>query len=165
MFRIMLGTQRELFELRLLDLLQMFNATIAVRKDEAGVTLTNEQNDFLVVDATQMEDIEELNLEEKAKDNENVVLKIDRSLQAMFMLGPKPMSFYDPNLKHGLGYKNPYTLKKAVSQNLKIYDASCFGDTKNHVNVRYTEDILDDATKSQMKMENKLKDPIVIEKK
>ncbi|GKG10172.1 hypothetical protein Tco_0338918, partial [Tanacetum coccineum] len=61
MFRMMLETHRELFELRLQDLLQMFNATIAVRKDEEGVALTDEQNDFLVVDATRMEDIEELN--------------------------------------------------------------------------------------------------------
>ncbi|GJT42054.1 hypothetical protein Tco_0941919 [Tanacetum coccineum] len=87
-----------------------------------------------------------LDLEAKAKDNENVVLKIGRSLKAMFMLGPKLMSFYDPNLKHGLGYENPYTIKKAISHNPKIYDASCFNDTKIHVNVRDTEDILDDAT-------------------
>ncbi|GKD20456.1 hypothetical protein Tco_1222159 [Tanacetum coccineum] len=80
-----------------------------------------------------------LDLEAKAKDNENVVLKI--------------------------GYENPYTLKKAISQNPKIYDASCFNDMKIHVNVRDTEDILNDATKSQIKMENKLKDPIAIEKK
>ncbi|GKE73086.1 hypothetical protein Tco_1535127, partial [Tanacetum coccineum] len=73
-----------------------------------------------------------LDLEEKAKENENVVLKIDRSLQGMFMLGPKPMSFYDPNVKHGLGYENPYTLKKAISQNPKLYDASCFSDRKIH---------------------------------
>ncbi|GJR12053.1 hypothetical protein Tco_0794705 [Tanacetum coccineum] len=106
-----------------------------------------------------------LDLEAKVKENENVVLKIGRSLQGMFMLGPKPMSFYDPNVKHGLGYENLYTLKKAISQNPKLYDASCFGDTKIHVHVRDTEDILDDATKSQMKMENKLKDPIAIEKK
>ncbi|GKE73087.1 hypothetical protein Tco_1535128 [Tanacetum coccineum] len=33
---------------------------IEVRKDEAGVTLTDEQNDFLVVDATRMEEIKEL---------------------------------------------------------------------------------------------------------
>ncbi|GJR69694.1 hypothetical protein Tco_0015759 [Tanacetum coccineum] len=33
---------------------------IKVRKDEAGVTLIDEQNYFLVVDATQMEEIEEL---------------------------------------------------------------------------------------------------------
>ncbi|GJT59039.1 retrovirus-related pol polyprotein from transposon TNT 1-94 [Tanacetum coccineum] len=61
-----------------------------------------------------------LYLEAKAKENENVVLKIGRSLQAMFMLGPKPLD---------------------------------------------TEDILDDATKSQKKMDNKFKDPIAIKKK
>ncbi|GJY42311.1 hypothetical protein Tco_0429581 [Tanacetum coccineum] len=60
MFRMMLGTHRELFEVRLQDMLQMFNAIISMRKDEAGVTLTDEQNDFLVVDATRMEEIEEL---------------------------------------------------------------------------------------------------------
>ncbi|GJR99158.1 hypothetical protein Tco_0315667 [Tanacetum coccineum] len=46
-----------------------------------------------------------------------------------------------------------------------MYDASCFGNTKIHVNVRDTEDILNDATKSQKKMDNKFKDPIAIEKK
>ncbi|GKA55011.1 retrovirus-related pol polyprotein from transposon TNT 1-94 [Tanacetum coccineum] len=92
-----------------------------------------------------------LDLESRAKKNEDVVLKIGNSLQGMFMLGPKPMSFYDSNVKHGLGYENPYTLKKAISQNLKLYDASCFADSKIHVNIRDTEDILDDAT-------NRLKD-------
>ncbi|GJS41267.1 hypothetical protein Tco_0566310 [Tanacetum coccineum] len=57
---MMLGTHRELFEVRLQDMLQMFNAIISMRKDEAGVTLTDEQNDFLVADATRMEEIEEL---------------------------------------------------------------------------------------------------------
>ncbi|GJW77661.1 hypothetical protein Tco_0139343 [Tanacetum coccineum] len=57
---MMMGTHRELFGLRLQDLLQMFNATIVVRKDEAGVTLTDEQNDFLFADANRMEEIEEL---------------------------------------------------------------------------------------------------------
>ncbi|GKA22792.1 retrovirus-related pol polyprotein from transposon TNT 1-94 [Tanacetum coccineum] len=42
-----------------------------------------------------------LDLEAKVKENENVILKIGRSLQGMFMLGPKPVSFYDPNVKHG----------------------------------------------------------------
>nr|GEU97143.1 hypothetical protein [Tanacetum cinerariifolium] len=104
-----------------------------------------------------------LDLEAKVKEKENAVLKIDRSLQGMFMLGRKPMSFYDPKVKHGLGFKNSNTLKKAISQNPKLYDASCFNDTKIHVNIKDTKDILDDATKSQMKMESKLKDPIAIE--
>ncbi|GKB90632.1 hypothetical protein Tco_0962904, partial [Tanacetum coccineum] len=106
-----------------------------------------------------------IDLEARAKKNEDVVLKIGNSLQGMFMLGPKPMSFYDSNVKHGLGYENPYTLKKAISQNLKLYDASCFTDSKIYVNIRDTEDILNDAAKSQIKMKNKLNDPIAIEKK
>ncbi|GKA27790.1 gag-pol polyprotein [Tanacetum coccineum] len=50
------------------------------------------------------------NLEAKVKTNENVVIKMSQSVQALFMLGPKPLSFYDPKLKHGLGYENPYML-------------------------------------------------------
>ncbi|GKE36309.1 hypothetical protein Tco_1459714 [Tanacetum coccineum] len=106
-----------------------------------------------------------LDLEVKVKKNEDTVLKIGNSLQGMFMLGPKPMSFYDSKLKHGLGYANLYTLKKAISQNPKLYNASCLDDSKIHMNVRDTEDILEDATKSQIKMKNKMKDPIAIQKK
>ncbi|GJY50271.1 hypothetical protein Tco_0441118 [Tanacetum coccineum] len=80
-------------------------------------------------------------------------------------LDQNPVSFYDPNVKHGLGYENLYTLKKAIFQNPKLYDDSCFGDTKIHVHVRDTKDILEDATKSQMKMDNKLNDLIAIGKK
>nr|GEX49603.1 Gag-Pol polyprotein [Tanacetum cinerariifolium] len=53
-------------------------------------------------------------LDLKASANAYVVLKISNSLQGMFMLGAKPMSFYDSKVKHGLGYANPYTLKKAI---------------------------------------------------
>ncbi|GJR34159.1 hypothetical protein Tco_1209843 [Tanacetum coccineum] len=243
MFRMMLGTYREIFELRLQDLLQMFNATIVVKKGHYARNYPKPKNDFLVADATQMEEIEELSaniclmariqpanidsnarpsydsaylsevqkpstgyvnplfakdnqeqkypnqpkiindtisddqtdsniifdepnvdvnsgsveydnnvqasyeleklarnaykeaekqqinankmsenedkyhdtvldLEARAKENDNMVLKIGRSLQGMFMLGSKPMSFYDPNVKHGLGYRG---LKAASS--------------------------------------------------
>ncbi|GKD03110.1 hypothetical protein Tco_1178084 [Tanacetum coccineum] len=106
-----------------------------------------------------------LDLEERAKKNEDVVLKIGNSLQGMFMHGLKPMSFYDSKVKHGLGYTNSYTRKKAISHNLKLYDASCLHNSKIHVNVRDTEDILDDATTSQVKMKQNSQDPIAIEKK
>ncbi|GJU02561.1 ribonuclease H-like domain-containing protein [Tanacetum coccineum] len=56
-------------------------------------------------------------------------------------------------------------LKQAISKNLKLYDALYLHSSKVHVNVCDTEEILKDATKSQIKMENKLKDPIAIEKK
>ncbi|GJW13672.1 hypothetical protein Tco_0017805, partial [Tanacetum coccineum] len=105
-----------------------------------------------------------LNLEPKVKQM-NVVIKMSQSVQALFMLGPKPLSFYDAKLKHGRRYENPYMLKKAIAHNPKLYDTSCFNNSKVHVNVCDTEEILKDATKRQIKMENKLKDPIAIKKK
>ncbi|GJS27488.1 retrovirus-related pol polyprotein from transposon TNT 1-94 [Tanacetum coccineum] len=65
-----------------------------------------------------------LDLEEKLKKNVDMFLKIGNSLQAMFMLGPKPLSVYDQQLKHGLGYSNPYTLTQAISECPKLYVAS-----------------------------------------
>ncbi|GJS95849.1 hypothetical protein Tco_0802817 [Tanacetum coccineum] len=106
-----------------------------------------------------------LDLKARAKKNEDVVLKIGNSLQGMFMLGPKPMSFYYSKVKHGLGYTNLYPLKKAISHNPKLYDASCLDDSKIHINVKDNEDILDDATKSQIKIKKKSQDPIAIENK
>ncbi|GKB64198.1 hypothetical protein Tco_0920384 [Tanacetum coccineum] len=89
-----------------------------------------------------------LDLKAKVKKSVETVLKAGNSMQRMFMLGSKPMLVYDSQLKHGLGYTNPYTVKKAISQNSKLYDASCLNDSKIHMNVRDTEDILEDATKN-----------------
>ncbi|GJV70041.1 hypothetical protein Tco_1485550 [Tanacetum coccineum] len=185
--------------LRLQETLQLFNATTAVEKDimlgidEAEVILTDEQNDFLLVDASRMEEIEELsaniclmariqpanstsdagpsydsafiNLETKLKKNVDLILKLGNSLQGMFMLGPKPLSVYDPQLKHGLGYPNPYTLKQAISQCPKLYLATSLSNSEIPLDVRDTEDTLDDASKSQQKMKEKMNDPIAVANK
>ncbi|GJW32847.1 hypothetical protein Tco_0052879 [Tanacetum coccineum] len=69
----------------------------------------------------------------------------------MFMLGPKPLSVYDQQLKHGLGYPNPYRLKQAISQCPKLYLASSLGNSDISLNVGDTEDTLDDASKRSSK--------------
>ncbi|GJS22231.1 reverse transcriptase domain-containing protein [Tanacetum coccineum] len=51
-------------------------------------------------------------------------------------------------LKHGLGYPNPYTLKQAISQCPKLYLASSLGNSEISLNIRDTEDTLDDASKN-----------------
>ncbi|GJU77542.1 hypothetical protein Tco_1274612 [Tanacetum coccineum] len=103
-----------------------------------------------------------LNLEAKVKKNGDMVVIMSNYVQAMFMLGPKPMSFYDSQLKHGLGYKNLFTLKQAIYS--KLYDASYLHSSNVRANVYDTEEIIEDATKSQLKMKEKLKDLIAIEK-
>ncbi|GJR25282.1 integrase, catalytic region, zinc finger, CCHC-type containing protein [Tanacetum coccineum] len=106
-----------------------------------------------------------LDLEAKLKKNVDLILKLGNSLQGMFMLGPKPLSVYDQQLKHGLGYPNPYTLKQAISQCPKLYLASSLGNSKISLNVRDTEDTLDDASKSQQKVYKKMNDPIAVANK
>ncbi|GJU45518.1 integrase, catalytic region, zinc finger, CCHC-type containing protein [Tanacetum coccineum] len=79
-------------------------------------------------------------LEAKLKKNVDLILKLGNSLQGMFMLGPKPLSVYDQQLKHGLGYPNPYTLKQAISKCPKLYVASSLGNLEIPLNVRDSED-------------------------
>nr|GEY46687.1 hypothetical protein [Tanacetum cinerariifolium] len=44
-----------------------------------------------------------IDLEDKLKKNVDLILKLGNFLQGMFMLGPKPLSVYNQQLKHGLG--------------------------------------------------------------
>ncbi|GJY08749.1 hypothetical protein Tco_0375803 [Tanacetum coccineum] len=97
--------------------------------------------------------------------NVDLILKLGNSLQGMFMLGPKPLSVYDQQLKHGLGYPNPYTLKQAISKCPKLYVASSLGNLEIPLNVRDSEDTLEDAFKSQQKMTEKMNDPIAVANK
>ncbi|GJU64979.1 hypothetical protein Tco_1246814 [Tanacetum coccineum] len=106
-----------------------------------------------------------LDLEAILKKNVDLILKLDNSLQGMFMLGPKSLSVYDSQLKHGLGYPNPYTRKQAISQCLNLYLASSLSKSEIPLNVRDTEDTFDDASKSQQKMKEKMNDPIVVANK
>ncbi|GJY53542.1 hypothetical protein Tco_0445206 [Tanacetum coccineum] len=106
-----------------------------------------------------------LDLEEKLKKNVDLFLKIGNSLQAMFMLGPKPLSVYDQQLKHRLGYSNPYTLRQSISECPKLYVASRMGNIEISLNVRDYEETLEDAFKSQQKMNEKMNDPIAVANK
>ncbi|GJU09493.1 hypothetical protein Tco_1131889 [Tanacetum coccineum] len=106
-----------------------------------------------------------LDLEAKLKKNVDLILKLGNSLQGMFMLRPKPLSVYDQQLKHGLGYPNPYTLKQAISKCPKLYVASSLGNLEIPLNVRDSEDTLEDAFKSQQKMTEKMNDPIAVANK
>ncbi|GJV55085.1 integrase, catalytic region, zinc finger, CCHC-type containing protein [Tanacetum coccineum] len=145
---------------------------LLAKQDEAGVILTDEQNDFLFADASRMEEIEELSANiclmariQPADHTSDDGLSYESAFIRMFMLGPKPLSVYDQQLKHGLGYPNPYTLKQAISKCPKLYVASSLGNLEIPLNVRDSEDTLEDAFKSQQKMNEKINDPIAVANK
>ncbi|GJU32345.1 hypothetical protein Tco_1175934 [Tanacetum coccineum] len=129
-----LEQQRDKLDLNVVELKRQ---TVELQKTQSNLKCKMSENEDQYHETV-------LNLEAKVKKNVDMVLKIGNSLQGMFMFGPKPMSFCDSKLKHGLGYVNPYTLKKVISQNPKLYDASCLIDSKIYINVRDTEDILED---------------------
>ncbi|GKE14283.1 hypothetical protein Tco_1421860 [Tanacetum coccineum] len=72
------------------------------------------------------------------------------------MLGKRPKKVYDPFLKAELGYQNPERLKKAIVAQPKMYDGERLHSTKLIIDSLDSEETLEDAEESQLKMKNKI---------
>ncbi|GJX55899.1 hypothetical protein Tco_0285796 [Tanacetum coccineum] len=120
---------------------------------EAGKQLIlAKKHKFNTIEDKYLDDI--LKLEAKVKKNENVVVKMSNSIQAMFMLGPKALSVYDPQLKHGTSTSNvtPANASKSSSPPLTMPKSSkiikYFHTLENEINKLYTLLKSKTATKS-----------------
>nr|GEU69150.1 hypothetical protein [Tanacetum cinerariifolium] len=106
----------------------------------------------------------EIELEQKIKELNNIVFKVDQYAQMVHML-TKPQLFYDNVYKQALGYQNPFYLKKAQRMKPTLYDGIVI--SKKHVTMLVIENeetlILEEVSRS--KMSEKAKDPEVITKK
>ncbi|GJS71034.1 retrovirus-related pol polyprotein from transposon TNT 1-94 [Tanacetum coccineum] len=145
---------------------------LLAKQDEAGVILTDEQNDFLFADASRMEEIEELSanicLMARIQPADNTS-DVGPSYDSAFIMPigddqiDSDIIFDSPNGNVNSGsiekdthvpdlwYLNPYTLKQAISQCLSYYLPNCLGNSEISLKVRDNEDTLDDASKSQQK--------------
>ncbi|GKA80142.1 retrovirus-related pol polyprotein from transposon TNT 1-94 [Tanacetum coccineum] len=101
-----------------------------------------------------LEDI--VGLEEKLSSHDRIVYKMSQSIQTIHMLGKKPNKVYDPFLKAGLGYKNPEHLKKAIAAQPKMYDDEMLHSAKLKIGSPDSEETLEDAKESRLKMRNKM---------
>ncbi|GKD41069.1 hypothetical protein Tco_1261276 [Tanacetum coccineum] len=72
------------------------------------------------------------------------------------MLGKEPNKVYDPFLKARLGYKNPKRLKKAIAVQPKMYDGEMLHSTSLKIHSPDSEETLEDAEESRLKMKNKM---------
>ncbi|GJV80079.1 retrovirus-related pol polyprotein from transposon TNT 1-94 [Tanacetum coccineum] len=61
----------------------------------------------------------QVQLENKIKELDNILVKTGQSIQMMHMLSPKPDSFYHSEHKMDLGYQNPFYLKQAQQKQQK----------------------------------------------
>ncbi|GKC57832.1 hypothetical protein Tco_1085430 [Tanacetum coccineum] len=72
----------------------------------------------------------EIDLEKKIKELDNILFKVGQSAQAVYLL-TKPRAFYDNIHKQALGYQNPFHLKKAQRIKPTLYDGIVMSDKSN----------------------------------
>ncbi|GJU55917.1 hypothetical protein Tco_1229631 [Tanacetum coccineum] len=83
----------------------------------------------------------EIALEKKVKELDNIVHKMGQSTQTMHML-MKPQVFYDNNLKQALGFQNPFYLKKSQQIRPMLYDGSVIAKETNLISIADSEETL-----------------------
>ncbi|GJS24246.1 hypothetical protein Tco_0452878 [Tanacetum coccineum] len=96
---------------------------------------------------------------------EDKLFKQDQSLQTVYMLC-KPKPYYDEKNKVAIGYKNPLYLTRAKQVQPTLYNGHEIVKT-HHVPaiVHDSEDTLELAKTTRMKMDEKMKDPMCVKKK
>ncbi|GJT80093.1 integrase, catalytic region, zinc finger, CCHC-type containing protein [Tanacetum coccineum] len=105
----------------------------------------------------------EIDLEMKIKELDNIVYKVGQSAQTVHMF--KPQAFYDNTHKQAIGYQNQFYLKKAQRIKPTLYDGAVMSKTHVAMPVIDDEETLIFIEESRSKMFEKSKDPEVIAKK
>ncbi|GKE89529.1 hypothetical protein Tco_1567004 [Tanacetum coccineum] len=106
----------------------------------------------------------EIDLEKKIKELDNIICKVGQSDQTVHML-TKPQAFYDNTHKQALGYQNTFYLKKAQRLKPTLDDDVVLSNTHVSILVIDDEETLILEEESRSKMFEKAKDPKVIAKK
>ncbi|GJZ41934.1 hypothetical protein Tco_0588820 [Tanacetum coccineum] len=106
----------------------------------------------------------EIDLEKKIKELDNIICKVGQSAQTVHML-TKPQAFYDNTHKQALGYQNLFYLKKAQRIKPTLYDGVVMSNAHVAMPVIDDEETLILEEESRSKMSEKAKDPEVIAKK
>ncbi|GJZ87509.1 hypothetical protein Tco_0659119 [Tanacetum coccineum] len=96
-----------------------------------------------------------IQLEAKNKDLEDTVCKIGKSSQTLRMLTNEQSLYRENKRKIGLGYTDPCPLGQAIAFHPKLYDAEVLGLHYVKPDVHDSEEILNDAKESQVKMKEK----------
>ncbi|GJX95948.1 hypothetical protein Tco_0351746 [Tanacetum coccineum] len=106
-----------------------------------------------------------IQLQAKNKDLENVVCKMGKSTETLRLLTNEQKAFRDNLRKSGLGYNGPYVLSQAYAKIPKLYRAYELCNKNEQLHVFDSEDTLEDAEQSRLKMNEFQKDEKVQELK
>ncbi|GJX49195.1 hypothetical protein Tco_0276040 [Tanacetum coccineum] len=99
-----------------------------------------------------------IQLQDKIKDLENVVCKMGRSTDTLRLLTNEQKAFRDNLHKSGVGYNGSCVLSQAYAKIPKLYRASELCDKNEQLHVFDSEETLEDAEKTQLKMNEFQKD-------
>ncbi|GJR88744.1 hypothetical protein Tco_0212755 [Tanacetum coccineum] len=94
----------------------------------------------------------QIQLENKINELDNILVKTGQSIQTMYMLSPKPDSFYHTELKMALGYQNPFYLKQAQQKQQSLHNGKVLLEKHDPPAVYDSEEILQLAQESRLKM-------------
>ncbi|GJU01239.1 hypothetical protein Tco_1111577 [Tanacetum coccineum] len=94
----------------------------------------------------------QIQLENKIKELDNILVKTGQSIQTMHMLSPKPDSFYHTEQKMALGYQNPFYLKQAQQKQQSLYDRKIILEKHDPPAAYDSEETLHLAQGSRLKM-------------
>nr|GEX11995.1 hypothetical protein [Tanacetum cinerariifolium] len=91
----------------------------------------------------------QINLENKIKELDNIVVKTGQSIQMMHMLSPKPYSSYHSKHKMALGYQNPFYLKKVQQKHQSLYNGKVLLEKHDPPSVYDSEETLELAQETK----------------
>nr|GEY29689.1 hypothetical protein [Tanacetum cinerariifolium] len=94
----------------------------------------------------------QIQLENKIKELDSILVNTGQSIQMMHMLSPKPDSFYRTEQKMALGYQNPFYLKQAQQQQQSLYNGKVLTEKHDPPVVHDSEETLQLAQEIRLKM-------------
>nr|GEX83185.1 hypothetical protein [Tanacetum cinerariifolium] len=94
----------------------------------------------------------QIQLENKIKELDNILVKMGQSIQMMHMLSPKRDSFYHTEQKIALGYQNPFYLKQAQQKQQILYNGKVLLENHDPPAVYDSEETLELAQESRQKI-------------
>ncbi|GJV59182.1 retrovirus-related pol polyprotein from transposon TNT 1-94 [Tanacetum coccineum] len=134
---------------------EIANLNNQLSKEKSIVSFLNEEKKKLKSDFKIHEDElldKQIQIENKIKELDNILVKTGQSIQAMHMLSPNPDLFYHTENKMALGYQNLFYLKQAQQKQQSLYNGKVILEKHDPPALYDSEETLQLAQESRLKM-------------
>ncbi|GJY22039.1 retrovirus-related pol polyprotein from transposon TNT 1-94 [Tanacetum coccineum] len=134
---------------------EITNLNNQLSKEKSTVSSLQEEKKKLKSDFKIHEDKlldKQIQLENKIKELDHILVKMGQSIQTKHMLSPKPYSFYHTEQKMDLVYQNPFYLKQAQQKQQSLYNGKVLLEKHDPPTVYDSEEKLQLAQESRLKM-------------